>query len=670
MRKILLSIVFLLLAQIAVIGQDTQWAVEVLEASSEYAPKEFSAWQALGKPDVSKGGVENPNAWMPATPDKEEYIKVRFENPFRIRQITIAETLNPGSIYQVYIYDRADNEFLVNTFNPEPIGIDSRMQYIFMDLTDFDVSAVKVVLNCFSVPGFNAIDAIGISNSAIPIKEEIQLVESNIITVKPERLSVHVNSVYNDLRPLITPDGKTLYFSRQYHPENVGGIDDPEDIWFSEWDEDSQDWKEAQNVGEPLNSVGPNFISSITPDGQTVILTLGNKYTKNGKMKAGVSFTTKTSEGWTNPQAFQIKNLMNLSQRANFYLANNRKVLLMSIEGPNSIGNRDIYVSFLEGGNNWTEPLNLGEIVNTVMEESSPFLAPDDKTLYFSSDGFKGYGDQDIYVTRRLDDTWTLWSEPENLGPGINSEHEDSFFNIPPTGEYGYFSRNSSDNNADIFRFELPKEHQPEAVVTIRGKVMDTKTRKPVKARIFYETLPQGEEIGIIYSDPVTGEYQIILPSGMLYGYLAEAEGYLSVNANIDLSETTEYGELKKDLYLTPIQKGASIRLNNVFFDFDKYVLKEESYPELNRTIEMLNEYPEMNVLVSGHTDDIGTPEYNVILSQRRAQAVVDYMIKGGIDSGRLEAKGFGETRPVVSNDDEKEGRELNRRVEMKFLDD
>ena len=665
-----MSLIFLLLAQAVVLAQETEWASEVLEASSEFSSPEFSAEQALGKPNVSKGGVENPNAWMPSRPDKFEYIKVGFEKPFRIRQIAIAETFHPGAIYQVFIYDRAGTEFLINTFEPAPLDIDSRMQYIFMDLTEFDVAAVKITLQCKAVPGFSQIDAIGISDSSVPVREEIQVVESNIVTVKPERLSDHVNSVYNEFRPLITPDGKTLYFSRQYHPDNVGGINDPEDIWYSEWNDNIQDWTEAKNMGTPLNSVGPNFISSITPDGKTLIMTLGNKYTKNGKMKSGVSYTTKTSQGWTPPQPFKIKNLINLSDRANFYLANNRKVLLMSIEGANTFGGRDLYVSFLQSDNKWSEPLNLGGTVNTAMEEESPFLAPDDKTLYFSSNGYKGYGGQDVYVTRRLDDTWTNWSEPENLGPGINSDKDDIFFNIPPTGEYGYFSRNSSENNADIFRFQLPKAHQPEAVVTIKGKVLDTKTHQPVKARIFYETLPEGKEVGIIYSDPVTGDYQIILPSGQLYGYLAEADGYLSVNANIDLSETKEYGELEKDLLLTPIEKGASIQLNNVLFDFDKYTPKEESYPELNRTIEILKEHPSMRILVSGHTDNIGTPEYNMALSQKRAQAVVDYLVKGGIDPSRLEAKGYGETRPVVSNDDEKDGRELNRRVEMKILEE
>jgi hypothetical protein len=386
----------------------------VLEASSELSPREYSAEQALGRPNVPQTGGDSPNAWMPFDGKKDEYVKVAFQDPLRIRQIAIAESFNPGSIYQVYMYDRADNEFLVNTFEPGPIGLNSRMQYIFMDLTEFEVAAVKVVLHPWTVSGYNAIDAIGVSNSALPMKQEVLIVESNIITAVPERLSENVNSVYNELRPLISPDGKTLYFSRQYHPENLGGVNDPEDIWYSELDEKTGEWKQAENIGAPLNNPGPNYISSITPDGGSVILTLGNEY-KGEKMRAGVSYTNKTSQGWTEPKAFKIKNLINLSQKANFFLANNRKVLIMSIEGPDSRGDRDLYASFLQDDDKWSEPLNLGMDVNTAMEEASPFLAPDDVTLYFSSNGLSGFGKHDIYVTRRLDDTWINWSEPENL---------------------------------------------------------------------------------------------------------------------------------------------------------------------------------------------------------------------------------------------------------------
>lgn len=669
MRKSLFFILLLFVIAGAQ-AQETQWVSTILEASSELTPREYSAEQLIGKPDVTPGSGDSPNAWMPFRDDREEYVKVGFEKPMRIRQIAIAESFNPSAIYQIYLYDKAGNEFLINTFQPKPIDLKSRMLHVFFDLTEYEVEAVKVVLHCDAVPGYNAIDAIAISNSTLPVKQAVKILESAIVNANPERLSETVNSVYNELKPMVTPDGKTLLFSRQYHPGNTGGVEDPEDIWFSQWDEQKGEWSEAVNMGGPLNTKGPNFISSITPDGNTVIITLGNRYTKNGKMKAGVSVSTRTSEGWTKPVPFEIINEINTAEKANYFLANNREVLLMSIEGDPTFGSRDLYVSFLLDDGRWSEPLNMGATVNTAMEEASPFLAPDDKTLYFSSNGFTGYGKHDIYVTRRLDDTWTNWSEPENLGPQINSPEDDAFFNIPPTGEYGYFSRNFTADNSDIYRFELPKEHQPEAVVTINGVVYNTKTHRPMQARIFYERLPDGKEIGTIESDPVTGEYQIILPTGKMYGYLAEADGFVAINANIDLQEKKVYGELTKDLYLVPIEKGAVVRLNNIFFDFDKYSLKEASFPELNRVIDLMKKNPEMKILVEGHTDNIGTQTYNQGLSERRAKSVVDYLVKNGISQDRLQAKGWGKLKPIASNDDEIGGRELNRRVEFKILEE
>lgn len=666
MRKILFLVV-LWLTFISSQAQETQWVSTILEASSEMSSREYSVEKIIGEPDVTPGTGGSPNAWMPFSEDREEYVKVGFENPVKIRQIAIAESFNPSAIYQIYLYDRSGNEFLINTFSPRPVELTSRMLHVFFDLTEYEVAAVKVVLHGDAVPGFYSIDAIAISSATTPVTQAVKILESAIVNVNPERLSETVNSIYDELKPLVTPDGKTLLFSRKFHPDNTGGEDDPEDIWFSQWNEEKGSWEEAVNMGRPLNTKGPNFISSITPDGNTVIITLGNEYNKSGKMKAGVSVSTRTSEGWSKPVAFEIINGYNIHQKSNYFLANNREVLIMSVEREPTFGSRDLYVCFLMDDGRWSEPLNMGSDLNTVLEEGSPFLAPDDKTLYFSSDGYSGYGKHDIYMSRRLDDTWTSWSEPENLGPQINSPEDDAFFNIPPTGEYGYFARTVSENNSDIFRFELPKEHQPDAVVTIKGVVYDRKTQRPMQARIFYESLPDGKEIGTIESDPMTGEYQIILPTGQLYGYLAEAEGFIAINANIDLTETEVYGEVNKNLYLVPIEKGIVVRLNNIFFDFDKFDLKESSFPELKRTIEFMNKNAEISISVEGHTDNIGTKEYNIALSEKRAISVVDYLVKGGISRSRLQANGFGKAHPIVSNDDEVDGRELNRRVNLRI---
>lgn len=662
-------LIFLLLSIINARAQETQWVSTILEASSELTPREYSAEQIIGRPDVNPGTGDSPNAWMPFRDDTEEYVKVGFEKPMKIRQISIAESCNPGALYQIYLYDRSDNEFLTNTFDPGPIDLNSRMLHVFFDLTEYEVSAVKIVMSCKAVPGYIGIDAIAISDDMMPVKQEVKIFDNEIVSVTPDRLSETVNSVYNELQPLIIPGEKTLLFSRQYHPGNTGGEDDPEDIWFSLWDEEKGEWMEAKNMGSPLNNDGPNYISSITPDGKTVIITLGNKYTKRGKMKAGVSVSTRTSEGWSNPVPFKILKSFNMSPKSNYFLANNRRVLLMSVESDPSFGSRDLYVSFLRDDGKWSEPLNMGSDVNTALEEASPFLAPDDNTLYFSSAGYTGYGKLDIYISRRLDDTWTSWSEPENLGPLINSPEEDAFFNIPPTGEYGYFARNVEDGNSDIFRFEIPERHKPEPVVTIKGVVYDTKTKRPVQARIFYEILPEGKEMGMIESDPITGEYQIILPSGNMYGYLAEAEGFVAINANIDLKNTKKFEELSIDLFIVPVEKGAVIRLNNIFFDFDKSELMEESFPELKRIIELMNKNKNMSISVEGHTDNVGTEAYNLKLSQRRAKAVREYLNKGGISINRLESKGWGKSKPIKSNQ-EIDGRAFNRRVEFRILEE
>lgn len=668
MNKFLLILFFASLVSGNLLAQNVQWATEVLEVTSELSDRQYSASQALLKPNVLPKTGENPNAWTPRDPNSQEFIKVGFENPMKIQQIAIGESYNPGSVSRVYVYDEAGKEYMVYDFSPKPAGIQGRILNIFFELTPYDVHAVKVELDGKAVPGYVSIDAIGISDSSIPITVEVKVADIVDEGIEPERLSEKVNSEFSEMRPLITPDGKTLYFSRRNHPDNIGGKNDYEDIWFSEMDTVTGEWMEAQNIGSTLNNDGPNFISSITPDGNTLVMLLGNEYKPNGKMAAGVSISTKTADGWSKPQTLEIPNNYNLSEKANFYLANNRKAIIMSVERDDSYGGRDLYVSFLEDNDKWTEPKNLGNDVNTASEESAPFLAADDETLYFSSAGFSGYGGTDIYVTRRLDDTWQNWSEPENLGPDINSENDDEFFNIPASGQYAYYSRSITENNMDIFRIDLPVFYKPAPVVSVKGKVYNSKTNEPIEAKIFYERLPDGEEIGIARSEAGTGKYEIVLPSGEKYGYLAEAEGFLSISANIDLTDLEEYKEVDQDLYLVPIEKEQTIVMNNLFFDFDKAELRSESVPELKRIITFLQNNAEIKIEISGHTDSFGNDAYNQRLSERRARSVYNYFIENGIASERLSSVGKGETDPVVSTDLSVSEQQKNRRVEFEIL--
>jgi outer membrane protein OmpA-like peptidoglycan-associated protein len=347
--------------------------------------------------------------------------------------------------------------------------------------------------------------------------------------------------------------------------------------------------------------------------------------------------------------------------------------MILSVERDDSHGDRDLYVSFMQDDSVWTEPLNLGDVINTASEESAPFLAADDKTLYFSSNGFSGYGGNDIYVSKRLDDTWTNWSEPENLGPEINSPREDLFFNIPANSEFAYYSRGVSETNLDIFRVKLPIMKSPEIWVTVKGKLLDAKTGEPIGAKIIYEKLPDGTVAGITQSDPKTGEYEIKLPAGHLYGIRAEAKDHISENQSLDLRNITAETVIdSKDFNLEPIQvapieENIVITLNNIFFDFDQVTLKPESFPELNRIVDLMGKRETMQVEIAGHADATGDASYNKGLSKRRAEAVRKYLTGKNIPEARVTVSFFGEDKPIESNAT-KEGRRKNRRVEFKIL--
>lgn len=481
-----------------------------------------------------------------------------------------------------------------------------------------------------------------------------------VFDADPENLGSNVNSVYSDISPTISPDGKTLFITR-YPPDNGG----KNNIWVSYLQENGE-WSLAKNIGTPLNVPGSSTsVQSITPDGNTILLSNLYKYFDGSITGGGCSISSRQRGGWSFPKGQVIDKYENLNQYVNYYLSNSGKYLLMAIEKKKGFGEKDLYVSFKTGENTWSVPKNLGNIINTKDGEFGPFLAADDKTLYFVSSGHPGYGDADVWMSKRLDDTWTNWSKPVNLGEKINSSGFDAYFSIDASGEYAYFtSTKNSYGNSDVFRIKMPKEAKPDPVVLIYGKVIDQKTNQPIKAKISYEQLPSGKEVGTANTSPEDMVYKIVLPFGENYGFMASADNYYSVTKNLDLSKLEAYQEMEVNLYLAPIQKDEAIRLNNIFFEFGKSVLKEESYPELNRLVKLLTDNPTITIEINGHTDDVGADTDNLKLSQERAAAVVTYLTSKKIGGNRLSSNGFGETKPLADNKTE-EGRQLNRRVEF-----
>jgi outer membrane protein OmpA-like peptidoglycan-associated protein len=662
-----------------IFAQDVQWASEVIDYSSQFGKRQYSVNQVVGKPNVLPNLGASPNAWSPKKKGKQEFVKVGFANPTKIRQIAIAETHNPGGIHKIFAYDTDGNEYLLNTFSPSFIPIEGRLFRFFFDETTYEVAAVKITIKGDLLTGHFGIDAIGVSDSNEPITVEINVTDDLSNDYVPIALGSTVNSEYNELRPLIAPEGNTLFFSRQNHPENTGGTKDDEDIWFSLRDSITGDWLTAQNIGKPLNNKGPNFISSISSDGTAMLLLLGNAYYSRNKMTQGVSMSVKNDDGsWSKPKNLDISNDYNLSDKANYFLTNDMETIVMSVERKDSHGDRDLYVIFLQDDGSWSEPLNLGDQINSAAEEGSPFLAADGKTMFFSSKGFSGYGGYDIYLSRRLDDTWQNWSEPENLGAGFNSREDDIFFNFTEGDEYAYFTRGHVENT-DIYKVKLPYYQKPEmlasmmggkymnpnVIVKIKGKAFDASTMEPIESSIEFIRVSDDSKIQIVAADTTTG-YEITLAEGFNYRIIAKSDGYYNTIDTLDLTGIKNSVEIVKNLYLDPIIKDEPIVLNNVYFDFDSDVIRPESFPELNKISEMLLDNPNLHMTIDGHTCSMGPDDYNLDLSNRRAGSIVDYLLSKGVLATHLEHNGYGETRPKVSNETEA-GREMNRRVEFEL---
>jgi outer membrane protein OmpA-like peptidoglycan-associated protein len=489
------------------------------------------------------------------------------------------------------------------------------------------------------------------------------------VRIKKINLGNVINSEYNEFAPIISADGKCIYFVRNNHPDIIKkwGVEN-QDIYYATLESDSS-WSAPENIGNPLNNQQGNFVVSVSPDKN--MLYLGNRYDNKGGPNGG-GLSVSYNEGnnrWSVPQDVEIENFVNNSPYVSYAFSPDQRVLVLAIDNKSSFGNLDLFVSFKKSENHWSEPKNMGKILNTSDMEFSPFVAADAQTIYFSSKGHKGFGNADIFMSKRLDDTWLKWSEPQNLGPSINTENWDGYFTIPAKGDIAYFSSSKDAiGGTDIFKVSLVKEVQPEPVALLSGRVVNINNGEPLSALIHYKILATDEEVGTAISNQLDGHYQISLKGGSKYSFMAQKDGYYSISDYIDLTKLSIYTEIKKDLSLAPIETGQVIRLNNLFFIFDTDQLIEESKGELKQLLSTLIENPSMKIEIAGHTDSKGSDEYNLILSRRRAQAVMNYLLENGIDPKRLSAKGYGESMPIADNDTE-EGCQQNRRVEYHVIE-
>lgn len=509
--------------------------------------------------------------------------------------------------------------------------------------------------------------------SALLVEQTEQVIREETI-VRIENLGEAVNSTLPELRPTISPDGTLLFFIRQNHPWNTKyySVPNSQDIWFSYRDTAKGTWSKAVHLGAPLNTVEYNAVFWISPDNNRILIR--NAFIDGDYFGNGISMCHLTEHGnWSKPEMLRIKNLEKYNRGMTYgaSMASDGQTLLLYMSEEKGSRYNDIYVSFLQPGGNWTEPKGLGKVINQKnYDEMTPYLASDGETLYFSSNRLGGFGSNDIWRSKRLDNTWQNWSEPENLGAPINTPDWDAFFTLDAGGEFAYMTtKQDTYGSSDIVRIKLLEVQKPDPVMLVTGNVYHAKTHEPLSASLIYEILPEGLVAGNGMSGPLDGSFKIVLPYDKNYSIRAVAPGFFSISENLNLADLVEagYKEIHKDLYLAPIEIGQIFRLNNVFFDFDKWDLRPESYLELSRVILFLNENPSIEIEMGAHTDSRGTDEYNIALSDRRAKSVVDYLISQGIPASRLTWKGYGESVPVATNDTD-EGRQLNRRVEFKIM--
>src|SRR5215203_4048772 len=508
------------------------------------------------------------------------------------------------------------------------------------------------------------------SEKLIAQKENV-IKESTIIKI--ENLGHNINSELAELRPTISADGNLLFFICENHPYNTkyNSIRNSQDIWYSERDSNGR-WSEAVHMDYPLNTYHYNAVFWISPDNNRILIR--NAFIDGDYAGNGVSMSyRKKNGGWSKPQALQIKNYQKYDRgRQNgATMAHDGQTLLLYMAPQAGSYDNDIFVCFLQKNGTWSEPKTLGKKINlSKYNEMTPYLAADGVTLYFSSNRPGGLGDNDIWMAKRLDKTWQKWSDPENLGSPINTEDWDAFFTLDAGGEYAYMTTSLSGfGESDIVRVKLLEREKPAPVVLVSGNVYNKKTNQPLSAALIYETLPDGTIAGNGVSSPEDGAFKMVLPYDKNYSIRATADHFFAQSENLNLDSLIKVGykEIHKDLYLVPIEIGQVVRLNNVFFDFDKWDLRPESFLELNRVVKLLTENPNIVIEMSAHTDSYGSDDYNFKLSDNRARSVMEFILAKGIDPSRISSKGYGETKPVATNDTP-ENRQLNRRVEFTIM--
>jgi OmpA-OmpF porin, OOP family len=485
---------------------------------------------------------------------------------------------------------------------------------------------------------------------------------NNPVEFNPQPLSSKVNIFQLQYFPVLTADEKTLFFTAR----NGNARTDDEDIFISTKDAFGE-WTTPESISRNINTRFNEGTCSISADGRMMIFTACEG--RQGYGSCDLYVTYKIGEEWSVPNNLgpninspQWDSQPSLSADGNtLYFVSNR---------PGGIGSRDIYVSYRNEAGDWTMAQNLGEPINTSSDEVSPFIHANGLTFFFASNGHPGFGGFDLFSTEiKADNTW---GAIKNLGYPINTSEDQVSLFIAASGTTAYYANERKQGNqyidSKIYSFELPPQLQvTRGVNYVKGRVVDAITQKPIVATVELYDLETDELSSRVKSDSLTGEYLITLTKGSEYALYVNKNGYLFDSRYFSFQEDDSVNPELADILLNKINRGESVNLNNIFFDFDKFVLREKSKTELKKIISFLNAYPDIKIEIEGHTDNVGSAKYNLELSRNRALSVYEYLMENNVADNRVYYKGYGMEKPIATNETE-EGRQMNRRIAFKIL--
>lgn len=476
------------------------------------------------------------------------------------------------------------------------------------------------------------------------------------VPFEPVNLGPEVNTAGYEFVNYISPDRLRLFYTRR-----MTEGDRLDEQFFYSINRADTSWSASIDLGPPINTEGDEGAMALSPDGQLLFYSACNRPDGYGSCDLYVS--RLQGDKWGDPVNLgPVVNSPAWESQPSF--SSDGRTLYFVSNRPGGIGNSDIWISTLSDDGNWSTPINAGNIINTPDAERGPFIHPDGTTLYFSSNGHIGMGQGDIFYSVMKDGEW---SKPVNLGYPINSKDDEVTMIVDNEGKVAYYSsaKEKGFGLQDIYAFNLPENVRPAKVSYMKGLIYDSITKAPLEARFNLINLSTGGSIVASTSNPADGSFLLCIPSGHSYALNVEKKGYLFYSAHFEMKEAGDYiNPFHKDIPLKPLREGESIVLSNIFFETDSFNLLPESTTELDQLVKLLTKNSRLHIQISGHTDNVGTDDYNRVLSEMRARSVYNYLVAAGIDRNRLTYKGYGRSKPAAANESP-EGRALNRRTEM-----